>query len=79
MRELQQTGFMHNNARMVCASFLTKHLLLDWREGEAVFRGLLLCGDRAQNVGNWQWIAGCGAGRLAVFPHLQPGFPGRPP
>ena len=61
MRELQQTGFMHNNARMVCASFLTKHLLLDWRDGEAEFRGLLLCGDRAQNVGNWQWIAGCGA------------------
>lgn len=67
MRELQATGFMHNNARMACAGFLTKHLLIDWRDGEAVFRSLLLCGDRAQNVGNWQWIAGCGMDRAPSF------------
>ncbi len=72
MRELQQTGFMHNNARMVCASFLTKHLLIDWRDGEALFRSLLLCGDRAQNVGNWQWIAGCGADVSPYFRIYNP-------
>jgi len=72
MRELRLTGFMHNNARMVCASFLTKHLLIDWRNGEAVFRGLLLCGDRAQNVGNWQWIAGCGVDGSPYFRIYNP-------
>ena len=72
MRELQQSGFMHNNARMVCASFLTKHLLIDWRDGERIFRGLLLCGDRAQNVSNWQWIAGCGVGGSPYFRIYNP-------
>ena len=72
MRELHQTGFMHNNARMVCASFLTKHLLIDWRDGEEIFRGLLLCGDRAQNVGNWQWIAGCGVDGSPYFRIYNP-------
>jgi len=72
MRELQSTGFMHNRVRMICASFLTKHLLLDWRLGERVFRGLLLCGDTAQNVGNWQWTAGCGVDAAPYFRIFNP-------
>ena len=72
MRELNQTGFMHNRVRMVCASFLTKHLLIDWKIGEEIFRGLLLCGDRAQNVGNWQWVAGCGVDPSPYFRVFNP-------
>jgi len=72
MRELQATGFMHNRARMVTASFLCKHLLIDWRAGEAIFRGLLLCGDSAQNIGNWQWVAGCGFDASPYFRILNP-------
>ena len=72
MRELQRTGFMHNRVRMVCASFLTKHLLIDWKIGEQIFRGLLLCGDRAQNVGNWQWVAGCGVDPSPYFRVFNP-------
>ena len=72
MRELQQTGFMHNRVRMICASFLTKHLLIDWKTGEEIFRGLLLCGDRAQNVGNWQWVAGCGVDPSPYFRVFNP-------
>ena len=51
---------MHNRARLVTASFLTKHLGIDWREGARHFFDLLLDGDVAQNVGNWQWVAGTG-------------------
>ncbi len=72
MRELNATGFMHNRVRMVVASFLTKHLLIDWRVGEAIFRGLLLCGDRNQNVGNWQWVAGCGVDPSPYFRVFNP-------
>jgi deoxyribodipyrimidine photo-lyase len=72
MRELNQTGFMHNNVRMYAASFLTKHLLIDWKVGEEIFRGLLLCGDRAQNVGNWQWIAGSGVDAAPFFRIYNP-------
>jgi deoxyribodipyrimidine photo-lyase len=61
MRELHATGFMHNRVRMVTASFLTRHLLLDWRSGEAHFMAELLDGQLAQNDGNWQWVAGTGA------------------
>jgi deoxyribodipyrimidine photo-lyase len=61
MRELAATGFMHNRARMIVASFLTKDLRIDWREGAAHFQELLLDGDVASNSGNWQWIAGTGA------------------
>jgi deoxyribodipyrimidine photo-lyase len=61
MRELAATGFMHNRARMVTASFLTRHLLLDWRLGERHFMAELLDGQLAQNDGNWQWVAGTGA------------------
>lgn len=72
MRELNQTGFMQNRVRMVCASFLCKHLLIDWRVGEEIFRGLLLCGDRSQNVGNWQWVAGCGVDPSPYFRIFNP-------
>lgn len=60
MRELAATGFMHNRARMIVASFLTKDLNIDWREGAAHFARLLLDGDVASNAGNWQWVAGTG-------------------
>ena len=61
MRELAATGLMHNRARMVTASFLTRQLLLDWRDGERHFMAELLDGQLSQNDGNWQWIAGTGA------------------
>jgi deoxyribodipyrimidine photo-lyase len=60
MRQLLQTGWMHNRARMICGSFLVKNLLVDWRIGERHFRHLLVDGDVPQNVGNWQWVAGTG-------------------
>ena len=60
MRELAATGFMHNRARMVVASFLSKDLNIDWREGAAHFARHLVDGDVASNVGNWQWVAGTG-------------------
>ena len=61
MRELRATGFMHNRPRMIVGSYLTKHLLLDWRLGEAHFMTELLDGQLSQNNGNWQWVAGTGA------------------
>jgi deoxyribodipyrimidine photo-lyase len=61
MRELAATGFMHNRARMIAASFLTKDLRIDWHEGASHFLELLLDGDVASNSGNWQWVAGTGA------------------
>ena len=60
MRQLRQTGWMHNRLRMIVGSFLVKDLLVDWRIGERHFRQLLVDGDVAQNVGNWQWVAGTG-------------------
>jgi deoxyribodipyrimidine photo-lyase len=61
MRQLWQTGWMHNRVRMVVASFLIKHLLIDWRDGEAWFWDTLLEADPASNGASWQWVAGCGA------------------
>ena len=61
MRQLREEGFMHNRARLVTASFLTKHLYLDWRAGAAHYADLLVDGDLPNNVGNWQWVAGTGA------------------
>jgi deoxyribodipyrimidine photo-lyase len=61
MRQLAQTGWMHNRARLIVGSFATKDLHLDWREGEAWFARLLLDGEPAQNNGNWQWIASVGS------------------
>lgn len=72
MRELAETGWMHNRLRMVTASFLVKHLLIDWRLGERYFRSQLNDGDVAQNVGNWQWVAGCGVDAAPYFRIFQP-------
>jgi deoxyribodipyrimidine photo-lyase len=60
MRQLRQVGWMHNRARMITASFLTKHLYIDWRLGAAHFMRWLVDGDIANNSGNWQWVAGTG-------------------
>jgi deoxyribodipyrimidine photo-lyase len=72
MRELNKTGFMHNRVRMVTASFLTKHLLIDWRWGEAYFAEKLLDFDLASNNGNWQWAAGCGCDAAPYFRVFNP-------
>jgi deoxyribodipyrimidine photo-lyase len=72
MRQLLATGWMHNRARMVAGSFLTKQLLCDWREGEAHFMQLLLDGDQSQNNGNWQWVASVGADAAPYFRILSP-------
>jgi len=61
MRQLWQTGWMHNRVRMIVASFLIKHLLIDWRDGEAWFWDTLLDADLAANAASWQWVAGSGA------------------
>ena len=72
MRELNSTGFMHNRVRMVVASFLAKHLLIDWRWGEAYFAERLLDFDLAANNGNWQWAAGCGCDAAPYFRVFNP-------
>ncbi len=75
MRQLNATGFMHNRVRMVTASFLSKHLLIDWRWGEAYFAEKLLDYDLAANNGGWQWAVGCGCDAAPYFrifnPYLQ--------
>ena len=73
MRELNQTGYMHNRVRMVVASFLTKHLLIDWRWGEAYFALKLLDFDLSSNNGGWQWAAGCGTDAAPYFRIFNPG------
>lgn len=72
MRELNQSGFMHNRVRMLCASFLCKHLLIDWRWGEAYFAEKLLDYDQSANIGNWQWAAGCGTDAAPYFRIFSP-------
>ena len=72
MRELNATGFMHNRVRMVVASFLTKHLLIDWRWGEAYFAEKLLEYELASNNGNWQWAAGSGCDAAPYFRIFNP-------
>jgi deoxyribodipyrimidine photo-lyase len=72
MRELNATGFMHNRVRMVAASFLVKHLLIDWRLGEAWFASKLMDFDLAANNGNWQWVAGCGCDAAPYFRIFNP-------
>ena len=72
MRELWTTGFMHNRVRMIVASFLVKHLLIDWREGERWFRDTLVDADLASNVQNWQWVAGSGADAAPYFRIFNP-------
>ncbi len=72
MRELNATGYMHNRVRMITASFLTKHLLIDWRWGEAYFASKLLDFDLASNNGGWQWAAGCGTDAAPYFRVFNP-------
>ena len=72
MRELNDTGFMHNRVRMVVSSFLTKHLLIDWRWGEAYFAIKLLDFDLAANNGGWQWAAGSGCDAAPYFRVFNP-------
>lgn len=72
MRQLNATGYMHNRVRMVVASFLSKHLLIDWRWGEAYFAEKLLDYELSSNVGNWQWAAGCGVDAAPYFRIFNP-------
>jgi len=72
MRELNETGLMHNRVRMIVASFLTKHLLIDWRWGEAYFAEKLLDYELSSNNGNWQWAAGCGCDAAPYFRIFNP-------
>ena len=67
MRQLLAQGWMHNRARLIVASFLTKDLHIDWRAGETHFMRHLLCGDEAQNNGNWQWITSIGVDPAPYF------------
>ena len=72
MRELNTTGYMHNRVRMLAASFLCKHLLIDWRWGETYFAEKLLDYDMSANVGNWQWAAGSGVDAAPYFRIFNP-------
>ena len=72
MQELNQTGYMHNRVRMIVASFLNKHLLIDWRWGEAYFAEKLLDYDLSANNGNWQWVAGTGCDSAPYFRVFNP-------
>ena len=72
MRELNQTGFMHNRVRMLVGSFLCKHLLIDWRWGEAYFAEKLHDFELSSNVSNWQWVAGCGVDAAPYFRIFNP-------
>ena len=72
MRELNNTGFMHNRVRMISASFLCKHLLIDWRFGEAYFAEKLFDYELSSNNGNWQWAAGCGCDAAPYFRVFNP-------
>ncbi len=72
MRELNETGFMHNRVRMLVGSFLCKHLLIDWRWGEAYFAEKLHDYEMASNIGNWQWVAGTGVDAAPYFRIFNP-------
>ena len=72
MRQLWATGFMHNRVRMIVASFLIKHLMIDWRRGENWFWDTLVDADLASNVQNWQWVAGSGADAAPYFRIFNP-------
>jgi deoxyribodipyrimidine photo-lyase len=72
MRELWRTGYMHNRVRMITASFLSKHLTIDWREGEAWFWDTLCDADEANNAASWQWVAGSGADAAPYFRVFNP-------
>ncbi|MBE99199.1 deoxyribodipyrimidine photo-lyase [Flavobacterium coralii] len=72
MRELNETGYMHNRVRLVVSSFLCKHLLIDWRRGEAYFAKKLFDYEQSSNVGNWQWAAGSGVDAAPYFRIFNP-------
>ena len=72
MRELYETGSMHNRVRMVVGSFLVKHLRIHWQEGEKYFRDCLLDFNEANNVAQWQWVAGCGVDAAPFFRIFNP-------
>lgn len=72
MRELWQTGYVHNRVRMIAGSFLVKNLLQDWRKGEKWFRDCLVDADLANNSAGWQWVAGCGADAAPYFRIFNP-------
>ncbi len=72
MRELWATGYMHNRVRMITASFLVKHLRIDWRHGEAWFWNTLVDADLANNCASWQWVTGCGADAAPYFRIFNP-------
>ena len=72
MKQLNETGFMHNRVRILVGSFLCKHLLIDWRWGEAYFAEKLHDYEMASNVGNWQWVAGCGVDAAPYFRIFNP-------
>ena len=72
MRQLNTTGFMHNRVRMLVGSFLCKHLLIDWRWGEAYFAERLHDYEMSSNIGNWQWVAGCGVDAAPYFRIFNP-------
>jgi deoxyribodipyrimidine photo-lyase len=72
MRQLNETGYMHNRVRMITAGFLCKHLLIDWRWGEAFFAGKLLDYELSSNNGNWQWAAGTGCDAAPYFRVFNP-------
>ena len=77
MRQLWQIGWMHNRVRMIVASFLIKHLMIPWQDGEAWFWDTLVDADLASNAGNWQWVAGCGADAAPYFRIFNPVLQGR--
>ena len=72
MRELYETGWMHNRVRMIVASFLVKHLRIHWMEGEKHFKNCLVDYNEASNVAQWQWVAGCGADAAPYFRIFNP-------
>ena len=72
MKQLNKTGFMHNRCRMATGSFLCKHLLIDWRWGEKYFAKKLLDYEQSSNIGNWQWVSGCGVDAAPYFRIFNP-------
>ena len=77
MRELWETGYMHNRVRMIVGSFLVKNLMLHWHHGEDWFWDTLVDADLANNSASWQWIAGCGADAAPYFRIFNPVTQGR--
>ena len=77
MRQLWQTGWMHNRVRMIVASFLIKHLLIDWRKGQRWFWDTLVDADLPNNAANWQWVAGSGADAAPFFRIFNPVLQGQ--